>query len=313
MNLTTRQLRAFVLLAQTLSFHKTAEMLHVTQPTLSKLLKEIEEVMGTKLFERSTRMVRLSREGQDILEIARGITAHYEHGMLELTQRLRDRNNRVAVAALPTLAASLLPQLLKNLAQVNPNARIDVHDPIASEALQLLRDRRVDIAVTAMGDEGSPDLLYQELFAEPFVLFHSRQARPAIKHWIPAELAKLPLISMPPGTSVHVLTERAFRRESQPFHPTYALRDLNTIARFVQANCGIALLPESSFDHTAHRGVAKSRLHGALSRSVGMFIRRECRPSLLVRQTLDELRRLGEAKQCQGKPAKRLAPTGPNC
>ncbi|KAG0925940.1 hypothetical protein G6F31_018566 [Rhizopus arrhizus] len=115
---------------------------------------------------------------------------------------------------------------------------------------------------------------------------------------------------MPPGTSVHVLTERAFRRESQPFHPTYALRDLNTIARFVQANCGVALLPESSFDHTAHRGVAKTRLHGALSRSVGMFIRRECRPSLLVRQTLDELRRLGAAKQCQAPSQAPCLPAG---
>lgn len=297
MNLTTRQLKVFVLLAQTLSFHKTADLLHITQPTLSKLLKEIEESMGIKLFERSTRVVRLSREGQDILEIARAITDRYDQGMLELDQRLRDRHNRVAIAALPTLASSLLPKLLKNLAAANPNARIDVYDPIANEALQLLRERRVDIAVTAMGDDGSPDLVYQELFTEPFVLFHSRRTKPAIKHWAAADLARLPLISMPPGTSVHVLTERAFRRESQPFQPTYALRDLNTIARFVQADCGIALLPESSFDHTVHRGVAKTRMQGALSRSVGMFIRRECRPSRLVRQTLDELRRLGKDRQ----------------
>lgn len=297
MNLTTRQLKVFVLLAQTLSFHKTADMLHITQPTLSKLLKEIEESLGVKLFERSTRVVRLSREGQDILEIARSITDRYDHGMLELDQRLRDRHNRVAIAALPTLASSLLPQLIKHLGQAHPTARIDVFDPIANEALQQLRERRVDIAVTAMGDDGSPDLLYQELFTEPFVLFHSRQTQPAIKHWAAADLARLPLISMPPGTSVHVLTELAFRRESQPFQPTYTLRDLNTIARFVQADCGIALLPESSFDHTVHRGVAKTRLQGAPSRSVGMFIRRECRPSKLVRHTLDALRRLGKDRQ----------------
>lgn len=101
MNLTPRQLRIFVLLAETLSFQKTAELLHVTQPTLSKLLKETEETLGVQLFERTTRMVRLSREGQSILETARKITALHEKGMLELDQRLRDRHNRVAVAALP--------------------------------------------------------------------------------------------------------------------------------------------------------------------------------------------------------------------
>ncbi len=167
MNLTTRQLRIFVLLAETLSFQRTAEMLHVTQPTLSKLLKETEETLGVKLFERTTRMVRLSREGQDILEIARKITALHEKGMLELDHRLRDRNNRVAVAALPTLAASLIPLLIQSLARKHPRVRVEVYDPIANEALQLLRERRVDIAVTTMNEEGAADLVYQELFTEP--------------------------------------------------------------------------------------------------------------------------------------------------
>ncbi|WP_313622945.1 LysR family transcriptional regulator [Achromobacter sp.] len=297
MNLTTRQLKIFVLLAQTLSFHKTAEMLHITQPTLSKLVKEIEASIGIKLFERSTRMVRLSREGQDILEIASSVTARYDAGMLELDERLRERHNRVAVAALPTLAASLLPQLVKNLRQADPRARIDVYDPIASEALQLLRERRVDIAVTAMGNDGSPDLRYQELFAEPFVLFHSLEADVRTTHWTPAEIGQLPIISMPPGTSVRVLTERAFQDESQAFKPLYSLRDLNTIARFVQDDCGVALLPESSLDQAVHHGIAKTRLQGAPTRSVGMFIRREYRPSKLARLALDELRRLGRDRQ----------------
>ncbi|MBC9905534.1 MULTISPECIES: LysR family transcriptional regulator [Achromobacter] len=297
MNLTTRQLRIFVLLAETLSFQRTAEMLHVTQPTLSKLLKETEETLGVKLFERTTRMVRLSREGQDILEIARKITALHEKGMLELDHRLRDRNNRVAVAALPTLAASLIPLLIQSLARKHPRVRVEVYDPIANEALQLLRERRVDIAVTTMNEEGAADLVYQELFTEPFVLFHSVQIKPDVTRWMPTELARLPLISMPPGTSVRVLTERAFQAASQPFNPLYSLRDLNTIARFVQHNCGIALLPESSLDNATQRGVRKTRLRQALSRSVGMYVRRESEPSELLRHTLDELRRLGRDRQ----------------
>ena len=136
MNLTTRQLRIFVLLAETLSFQRTAEMLHVTQPTLSKLLKETEETLGVKLFERTTRMVRLSREGQDILDTARKITALHEKGMLELDQRLRDRNNQVAIAALPTLAASIIPLLIRPGPPASAGARVDVFDPIANEALR---------------------------------------------------------------------------------------------------------------------------------------------------------------------------------
>ncbi|CAM4044097.1 LysR family transcriptional regulator [Bordetella muralis] len=297
MNLTTRQLRIFVLLAETLSFQKTAEILHVTQPTLSKLLKETEEALGVKLFERTTRRVRLSREGQDILETARKIARLHEKGVLELEQRLRDCNNRVALAALPTLAASLIPLLIQSLVHRNPAVQVEVFDPIANEALQLLRDRRVDIAVTTMNDEGEPDLVYQELFTEPFVLFHNAQTRLDVTHWIPAELARLPLISMPPGTSVRVLTDHAFQAACQPFNPIFALRDLNTIASFVQNNCGVALLPESSLDNITQRGVCKTRLHGALTRSVGMYVRREEPPSRLVCLIVEELRRLGRERQ----------------
>ena len=286
-----------MLLAETLSFHRTAEMLHITQPTLSKLLKETEESLGIKLFERSTRMVRLSREGQDILETARRITALHAKGMQELEQRLRDRNNRVALAALPTLAASVIPQVIRNLTARDPRIRVEVFDPVANEALDLLRERRVDIAVTAKGDEGATDLVYEELFTEPFVLFHSERMVPGVKEWSPAALSELPLISMPPGTSVRVLTERAFQEEGQPFNPVYSLRDLNTITRFVQGDCGVALLPESSIDGEVQRGIVKSMLVGALTRSVGMYVRREYQPSRLVGEALEELRRIGKDRQ----------------
>ncbi|WP_313459006.1 LysR family transcriptional regulator [Achromobacter sp.] len=306
MNLTPRQLRIFVLLAETLNFQRAAEILHVTQPTLSKLLKDTEETLGIKLFERTTRSVRLSREGQHILGIARRLMTQHEKGMHELTQRLRDRNNRVSVAALPTLAASLVPLLIGCLASKQPRIEVEFFDSIASEALQLLRDRQVDIAITTLRDEDASDLVYEELFAEPFALFHSAQMKPDVRHWIPAKLARLPLISMPPGTSVRSLTDRAFQAASEPFNPVYSLRDLNTIARFVQHNCGIALLPESSLDNSTQRGVRKSRLHGAIFRSVGVYVRQGDLRSPLLRLVLSELRLLSRArhppKEHGGKP-----------
>lgn len=297
-----------MLLAETLSFHRTAEMLHVTQPTLSKLVKEIEEGLGIKLFERSTRMVRLSREGQDILETAKRITALHAKGMQELEQRLRERNNRVALAALPTLAASVIPQVIRNLTARDPRIRVEVFDPVANEALALLRDRRVDIAVTAKQDESAADLVYEELFTEPFVLFHSERMVPSVKEWSPAALAELPLISMPPGTSVRVLTERAFQEAGQPFNPVYSLRDLNTITRFVQGECGVALLPESSIDSEGQRGMRKGLLRGALTRSVGMYVRREYRASALVGMALAELRLAGRDRQIDAIVSGRATP-----
>lgn len=293
MNLSIRQLKIFVLLAETLSFRKAADILHITQPTLSKLLKEIEDALGVQLFERSTRVVKLSRDGQDLLKTAKNITAMYEKGMCDISEKLRDKTNRIAIAALPTLAASLIPKLIHNLKKTNPNIRIEVYDPVADEVLDLLRLRKVDIAVTAIDHEKPSDLLYQEILDEPFVLFHSSRIRLQIKEWNVTELAGLPIISMPPGTNVRTLTEKAFQNESLTFSPAYSLRDLNTVARFVQGNCGVALLPESSFDHTSQLGIRKTKLRGALSRSVGMFTPKDVPQKDLVQRALTELLALG--------------------
>lgn len=297
MNLSPRQLRIFVLLADSLSFRHTAEHLHVTQPTLSRLVKEIEDIAGVRLFERTTRMVRLSRDGRDILETARRLVAQHDSGMRELTQRLRERHQRVSIAALPTLAASLLPQLIHELRQQAPRAQLEVRDSIAGEALALLRERRVDVAITARGDQRPADLLYEELFSEPFVLFHSAAIAAPLRHWDTAKLGRLPLISMLPGTSVRELTESVFQKEAQRFEPMYSLRDLGAIARFVQANCGIALLPESAVDYSALRGVRKTRLKNAPTRSIGLFIRQGEPCGRLLQTTLQALRELGRARQ----------------
>lgn len=294
MNLSIRQLKIFVLLAETLSFQKAAGMLHVTQPTLSKLLKEIEESLGIQLFERSTRVVRLSRAGQDLLPSAKNITTMYEKGMANISESLREKTNRIAIAALPTLAASLIPKLIHNLKKTNPDVKIQVYDPVANEVLELLRLRKVDIAVTAIGHDRPSDLLYQELFNEPFVLFHSSSITPGITHWDITALSRLPLISMPPGTSTRVLTETAFQNGSQTFSPVYSLRDLNTVVRFVQSNCGIALLPESSFDHTLQIGISKTTLHGAPSRSIGIFTPKDLPQKVLVQLASSELLALGK-------------------
>ncbi|MGE8601487.1 LysR family transcriptional regulator substrate-binding protein [Bordetella trematum] len=173
----------------------------------------------------------------------------------------------------------------------------EVRDSIAGEALALLRERRVDVAITARGDPRPADLLYEELFSEPFVLFHSAAIAAPLRHWDTAKLGRLPLISMLPGTSVRELTESVFQKEAQRFEPMYSLRDLGAIARFVQANCGIALLPESAVDYSALRGVRKTRLKNAPTRSIGLFIRQGEPCGRLLQTTLQALRELGRARQ----------------
>ena len=108
MNLTPRELRIFVSLASSLSFVQTADSFFVTQPTMSKMVKSIEDKLGVKLFERTTRNVTLTREGHNLLQVASRIVEDYEAGLSQLAEVARRGSQKLAIAALPSLAATLL-------------------------------------------------------------------------------------------------------------------------------------------------------------------------------------------------------------
>ena len=299
MNPSPRQLRMFMLLARTLSFSRTAEELHLTQPTLSKLLRELEDGVGVRLFDRNTRNVKLTRDGQALLHVATRLVLQYDEGLCEFEQIVRHRTNRVAVAALPTLAAALLPELIAQLQRAEPTAQISVHDLVADEALGLLRARRVDMALTGLHTV-PPDLSYTPLFDEPFVLLHSPTLLPTTSTWDTERLATMPIISMPHGTGTRQIVEDAFAQAGAVFRPAFNLRDLNTIARFAKAGCGLALLPCSAAELFRIDDLRIAPLTGGPRRSVGIVTRREGEMAPLAARLMRELRILGAQR---GTPA----------
>lgn len=296
MNLSPRQLRTFVLLADSLSFHKTAQALHVTQPTLSKQVKEFEDTIGVRLFERNTRNVSLTRDGQDLLGVARRVLDSYEAGLSEFGQKVRDRSSRFAIAALPTLAATLLPELVRKLTAKEPESRVEVYDLVADEALELLHARRVDIAVTAKMKQRD-GFSYTEIFTEPFVLMHSGAQQFDLQTWDCNRLGALPVISMPSGTSTRELVRASFEKMGQEFLPILALRDLNVIARFTQAGCGVAILPLSAAEPFLNDQLAITPLRGAPRRSIGIYTRRDVKHTPLSKWMVQELRIAGASKR----------------
>lgn len=281
MNPSPRQLRIFLSLAESLSFSRTADQLCMSQPSLSKLVREFETGLGVRLFERSTRSVRLTDAGEALLGLARRVLVDYESGVTELEQMVRHRSHGLAIAALPTLAATLLPDLVAQLRTEVPDAIVRIHDVVTDEALDLLRARRVDLALTGV-EVVHKDLSYTEIFREPFALLARRAQRPQLTTWSESAISALPIISMPRGTGTRQLVEGAFLRAGAQFKPLLELRDLNTIAQFVSAGCGIALLPRSAAQLVVGDKLVVHDLEGALDRSVGIVTRREMELPMLA-------------------------------
>lgn len=308
MNLSPRQLRIFVSLAQSLNFSRTADQLCVSQPTLSKLVREIEEAIGVRLFERSTRSVKLTVHGEALLAVARRMMEDYEAGLLELEQMVRHRSHGLSIAALPTLAATLLPQLVAQLREEVPDAIVRIHDVVTDEVLDLLRARRVDLALTGV-EVVHKDLAYTEIFREPFALLSHRDWPAQVTTWSEEAIAALPIISMPRGTGARQLVETAFLRAGAQFRPLLELRDLNAIAQFVTAGCGIALLPRSAARLVLTDRLALHEIAGGPERSVGIVTRREMELPVLAAWMARAIRHRAAALAGEVSPA--ASPSAP--
>ncbi|KAA0911283.1 LysR family transcriptional regulator [Pusillimonas sp. ANT_WB101] len=276
MNLTPRELRVFISLARSLNFGLTAEQFFVTQPTMSKMIRSLEDKLGVKLFERTTRSVSLTSDGRDLLEVASRVVDDFEVGVTELEEVARRGSQRLSIAALPSLAAALLPDLVAHLRQEQPSSIIKIHDVINDAAIDLLRLRKVDFALSGL-DVVYRDLSYIEIMREPFVLLASRAFPVELRgaEWCAHELAELPMISMPRGTGTRMYVDMAFMKRGVPFRPLLEIQGLPTIGKFVQKGCGVAILPLSAAHMVLEADLYTIPLKGGPERTIGVITRHE--------------------------------------
>jgi DNA-binding transcriptional LysR family regulator len=120
MNLSTKQLRAFLALRDVRNFTQAAERCHLSQSAFSALIGNLERDAGVRLFDRSTRRVELTPEGEAFAESAALLIADFDKICEDLRDRVDVRGGRVSIAALPSIAAGLLPELLQGFHERHP-------------------------------------------------------------------------------------------------------------------------------------------------------------------------------------------------
>jgi DNA-binding transcriptional LysR family regulator len=170
-NLDWNQLKAFLETAETGSLSAAARKLGLTQPTLSRQVAAIEQVMGVTLFERVGKSMALTPTGLDLLEHARAMGAAAEALSLAATGSSQAVRGVVSVSATDVVASVLLPPLVKKLHDQEPGITIDV---IPSNALSDLLRREADIAIRHVKPE-QPELIAR-LIREATAYFYASDA-----------------------------------------------------------------------------------------------------------------------------------------
>lgn len=148
-DLSTRQLRAFLALAELRSFTRAAQASHLSQPAFSALIRTLEDAVGTRLFDRDTRSVQLTPEGRLFEGSARRLLDDMGGAMADLADHVERRKGRVRVAALPSLAAGWLPSVFAEFMQTWPGIRVDLDDALSDACIALVRSGQADFALAA--------------------------------------------------------------------------------------------------------------------------------------------------------------------
>ncbi|MBB1624297.1 LysR family transcriptional regulator [Achromobacter sp. UMC71] len=275
-NLSMRDIDTTLVLGRTLNFRQAAAQLHLSQSALSTQIQRIEDALGVKLFDRTTRSVRLTAAGEVFMQQAAALQVAFRDAIAAVSGIASAEHGQVSVAALPSLAARLLPRVLMAYRQAHPQVALKVRDTLSGPAFDLVRAGEVDFALTA-ADPQHADLHYVPLMSDSFILLIP-QAHPLAKSRGPlrwADTASAAHVSMVHPSSVRQYTEWAFLQNRIRFTPAFEAEHLTTIVAMVECGFGVAALPEIAAGAVAQNGIVQRPLTGPVAeRSIGLVTAR---------------------------------------
>ncbi|MFJ4142007.1 LysR family transcriptional regulator [Pseudomonas sp. NPDC089734] len=161
-----RQLRNFIVVAETLHFSKAAQRLHLTQPSLSRQIAALEAEVGVTLFARHSRSVALTAAGMEFLQHARTITGALDLAVRSTRAATRGERGELHVSFTSVAAWTLLPALLKQYTDAHPAVTLNLNELLPKDLGPAVEKGETDLALTfPMPDR--PQLRYHRLHAEP--------------------------------------------------------------------------------------------------------------------------------------------------
>ena len=254
--LNLKRLHAFVVLAEELHFGRAAQRLNLTQPPLSAAIKELEAEIGTLLFERTKRMVRLTAAGAALLPEALSLLAQAARLPGAARAAAAGEAGELSLAFVSIVDYSFLPDLLRDFTRAYPGVRVQLREATTDVQLSDLLARRIDAGIllgpiteALPRGAGADQLVYQRLGAEGLAIALPA-AHPKARGGGPlalAGLAREPLICIPRQVAPRLYDAILGACAAAGFSPRIAQEaiQMQTIISLVSAGIGIALVPES--------------------------------------------------------------------
>lgn len=273
MNVSLRQLRVFQAVATHGSFTRAGAGIGLSQPAVSRCVTELEQHLGLKLLDRTTREVVLT-------DVGRGLAVQLERVLDDLDAVLMDaqglatqRHGRVRVASSPTLSANLLPECIARCRQDHPGLELLLLDRMQHDALASVLAGEVDFGVVI--DPGPRDDLHAEpILSEPFCLVcppAHRLARRRSVRW--TDLMGEPLVLLDHASGSRRLIDDALRLHAVAAPVAQEVGHVTTIFRMLDAGLGISVVPTLALPPAGLQGLVMRPLLPRIDRHIALVRR----------------------------------------
>jgi DNA-binding transcriptional LysR family regulator len=275
-DLNARQLQAVLAVAEYRSFIAAAAFLQTSQPALTRAIKRVEDVLGVRLFDRTTRRVEITNAGREFVAVAERMLNDLAISVRSMREIGEAARGQVIISCIMSVASSVLPRIAASFTGMRPGVELTVREGVHGSVLEDVRSGFADLGISYVDElpefvTAAP--LRREVFEVILPRAHplAKSARARGAGVAMAEIAAFPLVSLPSDSRTRRLIDGAAASEGVSLRHAVTVTQFATMMSFVRAGVGLAIVPSGSLANPAGRSLRVLRLRPRLSHQLGLI------------------------------------------
>jgi DNA-binding transcriptional LysR family regulator len=262
LHITLRQLRAFAEAYRLRNLTHAADALHMTQSAMSALIRQLEDSLGVRLFDRTPRTLRPTKAADEAYPQAEAILSRVGSLQTSMQDKAKDADSVLAFSCVPALASSVVPPVLAKFRQAMPKVRTVMFDEGDSALIERVLSGECEFSVSSFAHD--PEAVAQiPLVADSLrVVFGKSSPLASHKRVTWADLVDQPIINLSKGSTLQHLIREFFPDSGRAYKPAYDIGFIHTALAMASEGLGVVILPGYLVKGNPHgRGLVVKQLH----------------------------------------------------
>jgi DNA-binding transcriptional LysR family regulator len=274
-DLSARQLHAVLAVAEYNSFIAAAASLKTSQPALTRTIKRVEDVLGVRLFDRSTRRVEITAAGKEFAAVADRMLNDLRISVTSMREIGEEQRGQIIISSIMSIANGLLPAIVAKYRASRPGIGIILREGVHGTVLEDIRSGTADLGITYVDDV--PDFIEakrisREVFDVILPWTHPLARRSKRVAVALADLVSFPFVSLPYDSRTRRIIDGAASAAGHSLQHVATVTQFATMMSFVRAGVGIAIVPSGAVAGFLGKDLAVLKLtRPRLSRDVGLI------------------------------------------